>query len=203
MDLSTLPIEMLEAISSELDLPIDLFHLALTCSRLASVVIPRHLYYRVIQCSIESGSQLWEALTKDRNLAQNVRTLELNRPSARLSRGAIQVARLRGTHPPFVSIVDSLDTLPGVKWVGSALDLEPRTDAAERSFRGALRNMNHLVRFQWGPENPGRAMVDNSTEADDIWHILSAISTLRHVNIVDDQTLEGVDVTPIQQSAVS
>ena len=158
MDLSTLPIEMLEGIISELDLPIDLFHLALTCSRLASVVIPRHLYYRVIQCSIESGSRLWEALTKDRNLAQNVRTLELNRPSARLSRGAIQVARLRETHPPFVSIDASLDTLPGVLWNRPALDIfKPRTDATERNFRGALRNTNRLVRFQWGPRESGQS----------------------------------------------
>lgn len=208
MDLSSLPVETLEDILSEIDLPVDLLQLALTCSLLVSLIIPRHLYYRVIHHTIEGGSHIWEALAKDKDLARNVRVLELGRPNAGPSRAAIQLAHQRSIHPPLLAedamqnnMLEGVLRVPNLQTPVETLIVHE--EASEKLFRGALRNMQRLVRFQWGPQNPENAVVNTSTDADvdDIWHILCTLPTLRHMSVADIQARRNR--TPIRQSVVS
>lgn len=75
--LPNLPPELLEIIVSHITLERDLLHLALTCSHLCGTIIPRHLNYRSLRCSILEGFRLWKRLARDRDLARNVRRLEV------------------------------------------------------------------------------------------------------------------------------
>lgn len=211
MAIPTLPFEILESVVSEVDLPVDLLQLALACSGFASIIIPRHLYYRVIQHSVESGSCIWEALAKDKDLARNVRTLELDLPDIYNAppRSAIQLAQRRSMYPPLLPQDVTKNNLPdratNIEMHPSIRSPEQTVNDREESFesvlRGALRNMKGLVRFQWGPRWPANALVDNSTDADDGWHILCTIPTLRHLKINDAQSEHYR--TPIHRSAVS
>lgn len=72
-----LPPELLELIVSHITLEHDLLSLALTCSQLCGTIIPRHLHYRSIRCSILEGFRLWKLFSRDRDLARNVRRLEV------------------------------------------------------------------------------------------------------------------------------
>lgn len=184
--LTRLPSETLEAIISKIESRGDLLQLALTCSRLASLIIPRHLHWRTLRSNIEDGRNIWSALAHDRNLAQNVRVLELESKSAHL-RSAPTIDPPISQLPP--NYLDGIENAA----------LEPFGDplmTSEGLLRRALRNMDRLVSFQWGPVSPGPVVLDNSA---DIWHILGSLSRLRHINVGD----WGPNKTPIYDSAVS
>lgn len=76
MSLASFPIELLELISSEIELRADLFAFALTCSRLRNIVIPNHLEYRTL-CVSTHHAGVWNHLLERPDLAANIRSLTL------------------------------------------------------------------------------------------------------------------------------
>ncbi|KIJ42702.1 hypothetical protein M422DRAFT_254144 [Sphaerobolus stellatus SS14] len=71
-----LPIETLERILSELASPRDLLHLALTCKKLAALIIPFHIFYRVFKCDIgDIHANMWQYLIEVPHLTRRFHTL--------------------------------------------------------------------------------------------------------------------------------
>ncbi|KAI0065746.1 hypothetical protein BV25DRAFT_1821423 [Artomyces pyxidatus] len=81
VSLSTLPFDVLETILSHLDARKDVLALSLLSSTFRDLAIPRHLHYREIHCPLNEDDSLWIHLAQRRDLALNVRTLVIQRPS--------------------------------------------------------------------------------------------------------------------------
>lgn len=192
MGLDSAPVEILDTIISELDRTSDLLHLSLCSLFLRKLIIPRHLQYRVIRCSTSEGLELWKLLEKDKNLARNVRVLEIESQSA----DDLELAyNLPSGHQPSLLPFQfaNAELESALEDNGSSLsDSEEdrlamvyQVDPVDLAFKKALENMKRLVRFKWGPvhHDPSNPAVKGDQKV--IWEILQSIPTLRHLEVTD------------------
>jgi len=211
IDFPYLPFEVTDKIVSEVDSPADLLALALTSSYFCSAVIPRHLHYRVIRCSITEGLHLWRAFIYDKALARNVRVLEIESHDPNGLHGSLAPSlRFPSDFPPAqlpLSMVNPREPiLLNHEKITGPQELELGSDstvlkACERIFLEALRNITSLVRFQWGYVHPDPCIVAKSDFGkEDVWMILSSIPTLRDLEVGDWHRDTSHD--PIYESAV-
>ncbi|KIJ29235.1 hypothetical protein M422DRAFT_269421 [Sphaerobolus stellatus SS14] len=71
------PPEILDLISSFIDIPSELLSLASTCKILYDVIVPYHLQYRYIRCDAVRRPELWHTFSCKPHLAARIRCLEL------------------------------------------------------------------------------------------------------------------------------
>lgn len=76
MSLASISTELLENIIGNIDLPIELLNLALTSRSFHSLIVPNHIQFRDIRCSINQRN-LWKLLIEKPLLASNIRVLHL------------------------------------------------------------------------------------------------------------------------------
>jgi hypothetical protein len=169
-----LPFETLEEIIGYLDKPADLFNLASASKLLASVIIPRHLQYRIISCRLDTHS-VWKQLSDDRSLAQNVRKLEIQRDQ--WGYAYRQPDRLRvpvDLEPTYVPVL-------GRDFSEDGLEKER---CLELELISALKNMSNLTHFKWDRAPP---LIDarSGGETEDLWAALKGCSDLRELSVVD------------------
>lgn len=171
--LENLPNELLDQIVNLLDEPSDLLPLALASSRFCSIIIPRHLHYRHIRCSAQDGLKLWDALSKDKSLARNVRSLQLQlSPPLRI--------------PPIYT--PSLDDVVKLVKRSSVEKVEAVDGDDERALLKGLKNMVNLAAFRWTMDHAHLQTVPLDPENGDrsnIWTVLSTLPTLREVEVHD------------------
>lgn len=211
LDIRYVPFEVLDAVISELDSRADLLALALASSYFHSMVIPRHLHYRVVRCSITEGLHLWRAFICDKTLARNVRVLEIESHDPRSIGGPLApMRRFPSDFPPARLPLFMLNprepTLLNHEKIAGPQELELGRDftvlkACERVFLEALKNMTSLVRFQWGYVHPDPCIAAKCDFGkQDVWMILSSIPTLRDLEVADLHRDTNQD--PIYESAV-
>ncbi|KAJ3887448.1 hypothetical protein GG344DRAFT_55688 [Lentinula edodes] len=159
------PTEILDAIVFHVSSRTDLLNLAMTCSRMHGVVIPRHFDYRVVKCKVSSVS-VWNHLSVHRSLAMNVRRLE--------------VLDERATSGPGIAI----EMVPG-GISSTETDLEDTDDELamhikqEQYLLDALSKMAHLESFIWSCNH-------SPISIDTFWPILLKIHALKEVEINDN-----------------
>src|ERR1700712_1778169 len=69
--------QVIDNILSSIDAPRDLNALSRTCVRMHKLVVPRHLNYRCIWCTLPEALHVWTVLSKNKCLARNVRSLRI------------------------------------------------------------------------------------------------------------------------------
>ncbi|TFK62599.1 hypothetical protein BDN72DRAFT_740384, partial [Pluteus cervinus] len=75
-----LPVEITEAILSEISHPQNLMQLACTSSFFRDLIIPRHTEYRILRLNITSSGQfdyLWTHLLQCPNLTRNISKVDV------------------------------------------------------------------------------------------------------------------------------
>lgn len=72
-----LPLELLDYLASFILNPSDLLSLAITNSTFRDTIIPFHLHYRNVRCSVDD-SAMWNHLLENARSLQNVHSLELH-----------------------------------------------------------------------------------------------------------------------------
>lgn len=198
--------ELSESIVSHVDSEADLLHLALTCSYFCSIIIPRHLHYRTIRCSMLEGFRLWRRLAHDKNLAQNVRSFE----RAQIFPSGNPIHQWRGPVLPDIMYEDHLPD--GVVWYpktpsdfflqqgtegpleftrrhGDAIGLKPE---CEQPLVRALRNMTCLSRYECG-SSQGAPEPHDPLDSN-MWAILVHHPYLKQVIVTDLNRNPGVEV---------
>jgi hypothetical protein len=205
MSITHLPAETLDKIAGFIESPTDLRNFAVS-RQLYSIVSPRHTQFRIIRSPLRSS--IWQKFTTHRSLAQNVRTLEIQRPEcydlhpdfAVLSDPfmALGDRRRRGfrTNPSVIPEIfkeehgdedKQFSNVWDSKTVGiPTFNNERNTDlCAERLLVLALRTMTGLTSFIWSRTPP----LINPNIEDDIWITLANhCPDLREVQVID-----GVD----------
>ncbi|KAJ3913631.1 hypothetical protein F5877DRAFT_52004 [Lentinula edodes] len=153
------PTEILDAIVFHVSSRADLLNLAMTCSRMHGVVIPRHFDYRVVKCKVSSVS-VWNHLSVHRSLAMNVRQLEVldERASREMVPGGISSTE--------TDLEDTDDEL--------AMHIKQ-----EQYLLDALSKMAHLESFIWSCNH-------SPISIDTFWPILLKIHALKEVEINDN-----------------
>ncbi|KAJ3809567.1 hypothetical protein F5876DRAFT_89383 [Lentinula aff. lateritia] len=153
------PTEILDAIVFHVSSRTDLLNLAMTCSRMHGVVIPRHFDYRVVKCKVSSVS-VWNHLSVHRSLAMNVRRLEVldERASREMVPGGISSTE--------TDLEDTDDEL--------AMHIKQ-----EQYLLDALSKMAHLESFIWSCNH-------SPISIDTFWPILLKIHALKEMEINDN-----------------
>ncbi|KAF5378220.1 hypothetical protein D9757_009150 [Collybiopsis confluens] len=161
------PTEILDAIVFHISSRVDLLNLAMSCSRMHDIVIPRHFDYRVVKCKVSSIS-VWNHLSIHRSLALNVRRLEV------LDERALGSAS--GAH--------AAEMVPG-GISSTETDLEDTDDELgihekqERYLINALSKMTHLESFVWSCNH-------SPISIDLLWPMLLKCHTLKEVEFSDN-----------------
>jgi len=195
MSITHLPAETLDKIAGFIESPTDLRNFAVS-RQLHSIVSPRHTQFRIIRSPLLSP--IWQKFTTHRSLAQNVRTLEIQRPEyygvhpdfAVLSDPfmALGDRRRRGfrTNPSVVPEIFKEEHGDKDEQGAPTFNNERNKDlCAERLLVLALRTMTGLTSFVWSRTPP----LINPNIEDDIWITLANhCPDLREV-----QVLDGVD----------
>ncbi|KIK62739.1 hypothetical protein GYMLUDRAFT_41652 [Collybiopsis luxurians FD-317 M1] len=147
----------------------------MTCSRMQSVVIPRHFDYRVLKCKVSSIS-VWNHLSVHRSLAMNVRRLEVLDERAAGS-GMGTGDQTKEMVPGGISSTET--------------DLEDTDDELgmhekhEQYLLDALSKMSHLESFAWSCNH-------SPISIDLLWPMLLKCHTLREVEINDNLVFSPV-----------
>ncbi|KIJ35163.1 hypothetical protein M422DRAFT_99042, partial [Sphaerobolus stellatus SS14] len=69
-----LPLELVHKFIENIETPSDLLPLALICKSFSNLIIPDHIDYRLIQCSL-ADTQVWQHLIDHPHLSRNVKTV--------------------------------------------------------------------------------------------------------------------------------
>lgn len=161
MDL--LPFEIKESVLSEIDLRKDLLALSLTSSHWHSLVVPKHLHYRLIRCTLQEGTPIWSLLSNDKGLARNIRAIEL-------------IFSEKRTHMPnSPAFSPPLRLFPSMSKSPSTTVNEAPSVLAERLLSTALRNMSRLRCFQWWSP---QLTIPTGPWRKDIWSTVAGIEEL-------------------------
>ncbi|KAF8828392.1 hypothetical protein HHX47_DHR4000467 [Lentinula edodes] len=173
------PTEILDAIVFHVSSRADLLNLAMTCSRMHGVVIPRHFDYRVVKCKVSSVS-VWNHLSVHRSLAMNVRQLEVlderavSGPGTAIGHGTLSSSLSNQSREMVPGGISSTET-----------DLEDTDDELamhikqEQYLLDALSKMAHLESFIWSCNH-------SPISIDTFWPILLKIHALKEVEINDN-----------------
>lgn len=161
------PTEILDAIVFHISSRVDLLNLALTCSRIHSVVIPRHFDYRVVKCKVSSIS-VWNHLSVHRSLAMNVRRLEvLDERGVGLGTGGLAREMVPGGISSTETDLEDTDDELGMH------------EKQEQYLLDALNKMTHLESFVWSSNH-------SPISIDVLWPMLLKCRTLKEVEINDN-----------------
>ncbi|THH18717.1 hypothetical protein EW146_g2302 [Bondarzewia mesenterica] len=176
LNLLSLPPEIVDEIVTEIPSPKTLLALSKSSKSLAALVIPHHLYFRVIRASF-LRSHLWERLARDELHAANVHSLTVLKNDADfppLSPDEYDVAERL---PPFPESESEMGWEAGrpLARAQATFDIE-----IETMLVSALRHMVHLNEFAWYRE-PSPIL----TGEDDIWSTLQRLKTVRNLDILD------------------
>ncbi|KAE9407561.1 hypothetical protein BT96DRAFT_1014113 [Gymnopus androsaceus JB14] len=164
------PTEVLDAIVFHIDSRVDLLNLAMTCSRMQGIVIPRHFDYRHVKCKVSSIS-VWHHLSVHRSLAMNVRRLEV------LDERVGASSQARELVPGGISSTET--------------DLEETDDELEMHEKqeqfllAALGKMTHLESLIWRCNH-------SPISIDVLWPMLIKCHTLKEVEINDNLVFSPV-----------
>ncbi|KAF5349741.1 hypothetical protein D9757_014553 [Collybiopsis confluens] len=156
---------------------VDLLNLAMNCSRMHSIVIPRRFDYRIIKCKL-SSIRVWNHLSVHQSLALNVRRLEVLDKRAL---GSVSGAQATEVVPGGVSSTDT----------DSETDLEDTDDELakhekqERYLLNALSKMTHLESFVWSCSHLPISI-------DLLWPMLLKCHTWKEVDISDNVVFSSV-----------
>jgi len=204
MSITHLPVETLDKIAGFIESPTDLHNFAVS-KQLHSIVSPRHTQLRIIRSPLRST--IWQKLITHRSLAQNVRTLEIQRAEdcdwhsnfAILNDKfmALEDTCRRGQrNPPIIPEIfreksdnedEQLADLSDSETVGTPGLATAQNDrdtdlCAERLLVLALRNMTGLTSFAWSHTPP----FINPDVEDDVWiTLLNHCPDLREVLVID------------------
>jgi hypothetical protein len=151
------PNEILDMIAFHVDSRKDLLALGITCQRLYSVVFPRHLHYRNIECK-PSSVNVWKHLIAHPLLACNVRRLHI---MDERSREAELIPRRAAEET-------EADT--------QGLEMHAEQ---QRLIVGALAKMTTLASFSWACNN-------SLISFDDVSLTLFTCESLKEVEIIDN-----------------
>ncbi|KAF8308023.1 hypothetical protein DL93DRAFT_2171379 [Clavulina sp. PMI_390] len=191
------PPEVFEAICIEIDKAKDLLSLALACKACQSLILARHLRFRVISCRLEDAYMVptWDILATDKVLARNVRVLDFQPLAHNDSRHVV----------PF-SLPISLKSDPITREIMKRKESE-RLDAVLKHFVPALANMSRLVSFSWRCDfKNGPWRMDEFDPHDRLrlmWRALSLCPDLTHFfaerPFYQDAFFESCDVPNVTQ----
>ncbi|KIY74110.1 hypothetical protein CYLTODRAFT_364451 [Cylindrobasidium torrendii FP15055 ss-10] len=171
------PTEILDAIVYYIDAKQDLLNFAISCKRMHSVIIARHFDYRWIRCRV-SSIRVWNHLVVNRDLAKNVRRLEIMDERSTLAEVVPNSIMTTDTD------LDSTDD----ELVG--LDTKQ-----ERFLVAALTKMTSLSTFIWSC-NHSLMRIDN------VWPTLLKCRSLSDVQIKDNMIFSDCESASEDKKAV-
>ncbi|KAJ3974337.1 hypothetical protein EV361DRAFT_895217 [Lentinula raphanica] len=186
------PTEILDVIVFHVASRADLLSLALTCSRMHDVVIPRHFDYRVVKCRVSSIS-VWNHLSVHRSLAMNVRRLEV------LDERVVSVSCSDNANANLGTSNRATEMVPG-GISSTETDLEDTDDELgmhekhERYLLNALVKMTHLESFVWSCNH-------SPISIDVLWPVLLRCHTLEEVQINDNMVFSPAVVEEAEAEA--
>lgn len=176
---SSLPVEIVDEILSHIEEPGDLTPI-LFVSKSFKALADRHISYRVIRCPL-GVIQLWEHLSQNPSLAENVRVLEIQRESDYAS---FDVPRAFYN----AAAISRKQDVWGLQDEVPYHDLERLRLAglkiSETTLISALKNMSRLTSFKWEGKPP---LIDSRLDGfpDDIWTTLRGHETLTELDVLD------------------
>jgi hypothetical protein len=169
MALLSLPQEIKEEIIGYVDSSRDLLNLALTNRLFNATIIPAHLEYRTVRCSIASrgATALWKAIISKESLAQKIRKLDIRSHSPKLSlTWASLQRRLPAGFPPEFSPSDQTSAYRS-------------REEIEELFISALENMVNLTSFSWNQCSLC------GEQGSDLWSALKGCRNLKELRVED------------------
>lgn len=159
---TSLPSELLDAVFPHISSTHDLLSLALTCSRLQSLIVQTHLEYRIIRCDVQH-TFLWATLAQNKVLASKVTALEVVDEDAALWIGVTPTHKIVPSN--LANGIMSSDEQTSGSALIAPLDICHEESSVGQSMASAVANMHNLTTLMWGsrlyhiPNAVGKALL--------------------------------------------